>query len=127
MSEIVIHISNALKTAEIHNYSLETWELADNYNTRQILKILEAHPEEAIALVATLSTLNSTTGIFMPFKDLRRTMCTLHFNSDYWSKPNRTSFLQEMCSFDAYQLLKFATSEEYYVRANKTKFKKHLI
>ncbi|XP_020291877.1 uncharacterized protein LOC109858741 isoform X2 [Pseudomyrmex gracilis] len=114
LSEILIHISNALKTVEINNYSLETWELADNYNTRQILKILESHPEEAIALVATLSTLNSTTGIFLPFKDLRRTMCTLHFNSDYWSTPNRTNFLRELCSFDAYQLLKFATSEEYY-------------
>lgn len=115
VSEALMHISDTLKNAEIHNYKLETWELAENGDTRQMLKLLEAHPEETIALVATLSTLNYTTGEFIPFKDIRRTMCILRFGSDYWSQPNRTRFLQEVCSFDPYQLLKTATSDEYYV------------
>lgn len=120
MSEVLIHIGNALKNAEIRDYKLETWELAENGDTRQMLKILEAHPEETVALIASLSTLNDTTGEFMPFKDIRKTMCTQHFNSDYWTTTNRTRFLQEVCSFDPYQLLKTATSDEYYVRVKTT-------
>lgn len=119
LSQVLIHIGNALKKAEIHNYNLEIWELAENGDTRQMLKILEDYPEETIALIATLSTLNYTTGQFISFKDVRRTMCTLHFNSDYWSTPNRTRFLQKVCSFDPYQLLRTATSGEYYVRTQK--------
>lgn len=114
-----MHIGNALKKAEIHNYNLEIWELAENGDTRQMLKILEDYPEETIALIATLSTFNYTTGGFVPFKDIRRSMCTLHFNSNYWSTPNRTRFLQKVCSFDPYQLLKTATSDEYHVRNKK--------
>ncbi|XP_018348552.1 PREDICTED: uncharacterized protein LOC108752306 [Trachymyrmex septentrionalis] len=114
VSEVLIHIGNALKNAEIHNYELKTWELMENGDTRQVLKILEAHPEETVALIATLSTLNDVTGEFMPFKDVRKMMCTQHFNSDYWSTTNRTRFLQEICSFDPYQLLRTATSDEYY-------------
>ncbi|KAG5315958.1 ABCAD protein, partial [Acromyrmex insinuator] len=114
VSEILIHIGNALKHAEIHNYELKTWELAENGDMRQVLKILEAHPEETVALIATLSTLNDVTGEFMPFKDVRKMMCTQHFNSEYWSTTNRTRFLQEICSFDPYQLLRTATSDEYY-------------
>ncbi|XP_029170086.1 LOW QUALITY PROTEIN: uncharacterized protein LOC114939826 [Nylanderia fulva] len=124
MSEVLMHIGDALKKAEIHNYNLEIWKLAENGDTRQLLKILEENPEETIALIATLSTLNYTTGKFMPFKDIRRTMCTLHFNSNYWSTPNRTHFLQRVCSFDPYQLLKTATSDEYHdvVTGRKTTF-----
>ncbi|XP_050450054.1 uncharacterized protein LOC126850786 isoform X1 [Cataglyphis hispanica] len=114
LSEVLIHIGNALKKTEIHNYNLKVWELAENDDTRQMLKILEDYPEETIALIASVSTLNYTTGQFMLFKDIRKTMCTLHFNSDYWSTPNRTRFLQKVCSFDPYQLLKTATSDEYH-------------
>ncbi|XP_072756384.1 uncharacterized protein Ldd isoform X2 [Anoplolepis gracilipes] len=125
LSEILIHIGDALKKAEIHNYNLEIWELVENGDTRQVLKILEDYPEETIALIATLSTLN-TTGQFIPFKDIRRTMCTRNFNSDYWSTPNRTRFLQKVCSFDPYQLLKTATSDKYHdiVTGQKTTFSK---
>lgn len=115
MSEVLIHIGNALKNAEIHDNKLKTWQLMENGDTRQILKILEAHPEETIALVVTLSRLNDT-GDFVSFKDVRKIMCTKHFNSDYWSTTNRTRFLQDICSFDPYQLLKTTTSDEYYVR-----------
>jgi len=111
-----MHIGDALKNAKMHNYNLETWELMENDDTRQVLKILEDHPEETIALVASLTMLNYTTGEFVSFKDIRKTMCVLHFNSDYWLIPNRTRFLREVCSFDPYQLLKTATSNEYYVR-----------
>lgn len=111
-----MHIGDALKNAKVHNYELETWQLVENDDTRQVLKILETNPEETIALVASLSTLDYTTGEFVPFKDIRKSMCTLHFGSDYWSTPNRTRFLQEVCSFDPYQLLRTATSNEYYVR-----------
>lgn len=116
VSEVLIHIGNTLKNAKIHDHKLETWELTENDDTRQMLKILEAHPEETVALIAVLSTLDDTTGDFVPFKDLRKTMCTQHFNSDYWSTAKRTRFLQEVCSFDPYQLLKTATSDEFYVR-----------
>lgn len=116
MSEVLVRITEALRNADIRDRKLETWKLMENGDTRQILKILEAHPEETIALVATLSTFNRTTGDLVPFNDLRRTMCTRHFDSDYWSEANRTRFLQEVCSFDAYQLLKTATSAEYHVR-----------
>lgn len=116
VSEALLHLNDALKNAKIHNHSIETWELAENGDTRQILKILEAHPEETIALIATLSTFNYTTGELLPFKDIRRSMCTSRFGSAYWSEPRRSHFLQEVCSFDPYQLLKTATSDEYYVR-----------
>jgi len=125
VSEVLIHISDALKNAEIHNYELKTWELAENGDARQILKILEAHPEETVALIATLSTLNDETGEFIPFKDIRKTMCIRHFNSDYWST-NRTRFLQEICSFEPFQLLKTITSDEYYVRNKDNIIKQNL-
>ncbi|XP_032690190.1 uncharacterized protein LOC116853290 isoform X2 [Odontomachus brunneus] len=114
VSETLLHINDALKSAKIHNRGIETWELTENGDTRQILKILEAHPEETIALIATISTFNYTTGKLLPFKDFRRSMCTSRFGSAYWSEPRRLHFLQEVCSFDPYQLLKTATSDEYY-------------
>lgn len=120
VSQVLIHIGNALKSAEIRGNKLETWQLAEKDDTRQMLKILEAHPEETVALIAILSTLDDTTGEFVPFKDIRKIMCSEHFNSDYWSTTSRTHFLQEVCSFDPYQLLKSATSDEYYVCTIKT-------
>ncbi|KAL0111880.1 hypothetical protein PUN28_013230 [Cardiocondyla obscurior] len=113
VSQALVHVGNALKNAEIHDNKIEIWQLAENGDTRQVLKILENHPEETIALIATLSTLNEN-GIIMPFKEIRKIMCAQHFNSDYWSTANRTHFLQEVCSFDPYQLLKAATSDEYH-------------
>lgn len=116
VSQALLHINDALRGVKIKNNNIEIWELTGNGDIRQLLKILEAHPEETIALIAALSTLEHTTGSFVPFKDIRRTMCTSHFDSDYWSQPRRLRFLQEVCSFDPYQLLKTATSDEYHVR-----------
>ncbi|XP_011868082.1 PREDICTED: uncharacterized protein LOC105562133 isoform X2 [Vollenhovia emeryi] len=114
VSEVLIHISNALKNAEIHDNKLEIWQLTENDDTRQMLKVLEAYPEETIALIATFSTFNDTTGELESFNDIRKAMCRQHFNSDYWNTTSRTHFLQAVCSFDPYQLLKTATSDEYY-------------
>ncbi|XP_019697173.1 ATP-binding cassette sub-family A member 13 isoform X1 [Harpegnathos saltator] len=115
ISETLLHINDALKDEKIRDdHKIETWELTQNGDTRQMLKILEAHPEETIALVASLSTFNHTTGEFLPFKDIRKTMCTAHFVSNYWFEPHRVDFLQKVCSFDPYQLLRTATSDEYY-------------
>ncbi|KAL6258986.1 hypothetical protein P5V15_008908 [Pogonomyrmex californicus] len=113
MSEIIMHIGNVLKNAKTHDYKLEIWEL-ENGDMHQMLKILEAHPEETIALIATLSTFNDTIGWFMNYKDVRKIMCTHYFNSDYWSTANRIHFLREVCSFDPHQLLRAVTSDEYY-------------
>lgn len=112
----MMHVNNALRSRKIHDSRIETWQLAENDDTRQMMKILEAHPEETIALIAILSTFNYTTSGLLPFKDIRRTMCTNHFDSRYWSEPRRLHFLQEVCSFDPYQLLKSVTSDEYHVR-----------
>ncbi|XP_014474957.1 PREDICTED: ATP-binding cassette sub-family A member 13 isoform X2 [Dinoponera quadriceps] len=114
VSEALMHINDALKNAKIRNHRIETWELMENGDTRQMLKILEAHPEETIALVAILNTYNRTTGKLRPFKDIRRDMCINHFGSDYWNEQHRLHFLHEVCSFDPYQLLKSITSDEYH-------------
>ncbi|KAG7198455.1 hypothetical protein KM043_005838 [Ampulex compressa] len=114
ISEALVHISESLRNVEPKDNRIHTWELVKNGDVRQLIKILEAHPEETIALIASLAKFNMTTGSLVPYKDLRKTMCNFHFYSDYWSQPNRTRFLSDVCSFDAYQLLKTITSQEYY-------------
>lgn len=124
LSEILLHVGNTMRKAKIRDNELSTWQLTENDDTRQMIKLLEAHPEDTIALVVTLHALrfvDPTSQQTMTFKDVRRTMCNLHFasvpfKSSYWSTPNRTRFLQEVCSFDPYQLLKTVTSNEFYVR-----------
>jgi hypothetical protein len=112
-----------LKNAVIRNNELYTWQLMGNDDMRQMIKLLEAHPEDTIALIATLGVLHypDHASQRVSFKDIRKIICNLHFasvpfNSTYWSTPNRARFLQEMCLFDPYQLLKTATSNEFYVR-----------
>ncbi|RLU15876.1 hypothetical protein DMN91_011632 [Ooceraea biroi] len=120
LSEILTHVGNMIKNAEIRNNELYTWQLTENDDTRQVIKLLEAHPENTIALIATLDALRyDHPSRLMPFKDIRKIMCNFHFasvpfNSTYWSTPKRKQFLQEVCSFDPYQLLKTATSNEFY-------------
>ncbi|CAK9819447.1 ATP-binding cassette sub-family A member 13 [Anthophora plagiata] len=113
IAEALPHIANAIKTLNMKN-DIHIWDLVESGDVRQLLKILDTHPEETIALVVTLSTLNTTTDNLMPYVDVRRTMCNFRFNSTYWSMPNRTHFIKEICSFDPYQLLKSITSAEYY-------------
>jgi len=126
LSEILIYVSNMLKNAVIHNNELYTWQLTGNDDMRQMIKLLEAHPEDTIALIATLGVRRYPDHVSQPvsFKDIRKNMCNLNFasmpfNSTYWSTTNRTRFLQKVCSFDPHQLLKTVTSNEFYVRKTK--------
>ncbi|XP_033187616.2 lipid droplet defective isoform X1 [Bombus vancouverensis nearcticus] len=114
VAEGLNHITNAIKNIKTQNNHLNIWDFVENGDARQLLKILDNHPEETIALVVTLSTLNSPTNVFMSYEDVRKTMCSFRFNSNYWSTPNRTRFIKEICSFDPDQLLKGVTSAEYY-------------
>lgn len=115
VSEAFMHISNALERVNVHGNRINIWDLVDSGDARQLLKILDTHPEETIALVASLSAINSTQGVFLSHKDVRRIVCNFYFNSSFWDTPNRTRFIKEVCSFDPHQLLKTVTSEEYYV------------
>jgi len=126
LSEILIYLSNTLKNAVIRDNELYTWQLTGNDDMRQMIKLLEAHPEDTITLIATIGVLRYPDHASQPvsFKDIRKAMCNLHFasvpfNFTYWSTPNRMQFLQEVCSFDPYQLLKTVTSNEFYVRKRK--------
>nr|XP_012136751.1 PREDICTED: uncharacterized protein LOC100878441 isoform X3 [Megachile rotundata] len=115
ISEALIHIANAMKSMKVQNGRVNIWDFVENSDVRQLLKILDEHPEETIALVASLSDANLNTGGFMSYENVRNLVCHYRFRSSYWSTPNRTRFLQEVCSFDPYQLLKTVTSEEYYL------------
>lgn len=120
VAEGLNHITNAIKNIKTQNNHLNIWDFVENGDARQLLKILDNHPEETIALVVTLSTLNSPANVFMSYEDVRKTMCSFRFNSSYWSTPNRTRFIKEICSFDPDQLLKGVTSAEYYVSRAKS-------
>ena len=115
VSEALMHISNALERVNVHGNRINIWDLVDSGDARQLLKILDTHPEETIALVVSLSAINPPQGVFFSHKDVRRTMCNFYFNSSFWDTPNRTRFIKEVCSFDPHQLLKTVTSEEYYL------------
>lgn len=115
IAEALEHVTNAIKNINSRNGHVDIWDFMESGDARQLLRILDNHPEETITLVATLSTLNATTGGLMSYQDVRKTMCNFRFNSSYWSTPNRTRFIKEICSFDPYQLLRSTTSAEYYV------------
>ena len=109
------HVANAMKNINTENSDINIWDLVESGDARQLLKILDHHPEETIALVASLTTLDSSTNALASYEDVRRAMCNFRFNSSYWSTPNRTRFLTEICSLDPEQLLKSVTSADYYV------------
>ncbi|XP_076237165.1 lipid droplet defective [Calliopsis andreniformis] len=106
LSEALVHISNTLKTLNAHSHSINIWNLVEG-DARQLLKILDSHPEDTIALVASL-------GAIKPYEDVRRVMCNFRFNSSFWDSPTRARFIKEVCSFDPYQLLQTVTSEEFH-------------
>ena len=109
------HIAEATKSINTENRDVNIWDFVESGDARQLLKILDHHPEETIALVASLVTLDPSTNALASYEDVRRAMCNFRFNSSYWSTPNGTRFLKEICSFDPEQLLKSVTSAEYYV------------
>ncbi|XP_076548743.1 lipid droplet defective isoform X1 [Osmia lignaria lignaria] len=115
VSEALIHISNAMKNMNVENDRVNIWDFVENNDVRRLLKILDTHPEETIALIASLGTTGLNLHGLMDYEDVRKIICNFHFNSSYWSAPNRTRFIKEICSFDPYQLLKTVTSEEYYL------------
>lgn len=115
VAEGLNHITNAMKNINTENRDINIWDFVESGDARRLLKILDHHPEETIALVASLTTLDSSTNAFASYEDVRRAMCNFRFNSSYWSTPNRTRFVTEICSLDPEQLLKSVTSVEYYV------------
>ncbi|KAK9294638.1 hypothetical protein QLX08_010802 [Tetragonisca angustula] len=116
VAEGLNHVANAMKNINTENSDINIWDLVESGDARQLLKILDHHPEETIALVASLTTLDSSTNALASYEDVRRAMCNFRFNSSYWSTPNRTRFLTEICSLDPEQLLKSVTSADYYSR-----------
>ncbi|OAD61200.1 ATP-binding cassette sub-family A member 13 [Eufriesea mexicana] len=116
VTEGLLHIANAMNNIKTTNGDVHIWDFVESSDARQLLKILDTHPEETIILI---SSLYSSTWILLldnieTFENVKKIMCNFRFNSSYWSTPNRTRFINEICSFDPYQLLQSVTSAEYY-------------
>lgn len=92
---------------------LYIWDLFKHQDVKKLLHTLENEPVKSIALFATMSLirLNATISI----RSLRQTICEQNFDSEYWSRPDSKQFLQQICTFDPYDLLAAVTSEEYKV------------
>ncbi|XP_053973403.1 uncharacterized protein LOC128873691 isoform X1 [Hylaeus volcanicus] len=114
VSEALIHVARALQTVEIQNDRIKIWDFVESEDARQLLKILDVHPEETIALCASLAATTDQT-VFSSYEDATNIVCKFRFNSSYWSSRNRSRFIDEICSIDPYQLLKTVTSEKYYL------------
>lgn len=111
MSVVLNNAAFALKDIQLKDNVLHLWDFVRPGDSRKLLKHLEAYPNETISLFASLSTFNSTT--LIPYKDLRHTICNLHFNSDYWVESKSKHFLSGLCTWDQTELLKSATSQDY--------------
>ncbi|KAH0550173.1 hypothetical protein KQX54_017854 [Cotesia glomerata] len=112
LSEVFDNAAFALKDAiKSEDNALQLWDFVKAGDVHQLIKYLESYPVETISFVATLSTYNTTS--LIPFKDIRHTMCNLHFNSSYWSQPKGKHFLSRLCTWDQSELLKQATSEDF--------------
>lgn len=116
ISEALLNIAEALESLEIKDDEMYIWQAVKSGDVQQLLKIMEASPEETIALTARLLTLDKNTSRVMPFKNIRATFCDPHLISDYWTIKNRNYFIMKVCTFDPYQVLKSITSTEFYVR-----------
>ncbi|KZC04437.1 ATP-binding cassette sub-family A member 13 [Dufourea novaeangliae] len=113
VSEVLVHVANALNNVKVQNNRMHIWDFIESGDVRQLLKILDVHPEETIALAAQVATISANTGNLTAFEDIRKIICNNRDPLPYWSTANRKRFIQEVCSFDPYQLLKTVTSEEY--------------
>ncbi|KAF7403454.1 hypothetical protein HZH68_006248 [Vespula germanica] len=114
ISEALLNIAEALESLEIKDDEMYIWQAMKSGDVQQLLKIMEASPEETIALTARLLTLDKNTSRVMPFKNIRATFCDPHLISDYWTIKNRNYFIMKVCTFDPYQVLKSITSTEFY-------------
>ncbi|XP_053595540.1 uncharacterized protein LOC103571174 isoform X2 [Microplitis demolitor] len=123
-SEVLDNAAFALKDViKSEDNILHLWDFVKAGDVHQLVKYLESYPIETISFFATLSTYNTTSMI--PFKDVRHTMCNLHFNSTYWAQSSGKHFLSRLCTWDQYELLKQATSEDYadFIHGKNTSFK----
>ncbi|KAK0086066.1 hypothetical protein PV325_003922 [Microctonus aethiopoides] len=111
VSQVLNNAATALMDIQLKDGTLHLWDLVRPGNTRQFIKFLETSPIETVSLLASVSTLNSTSPI--PWRDLRHVICNVHFNSTFWSQPKEKHFLSRVCSWNHFELLKGATSEEY--------------
>ncbi|XP_046740699.1 uncharacterized protein LOC124408067 isoform X2 [Diprion similis] len=117
ISELLRHLTVSLQkigAKNVPNGRFYLWDLVEDGDVRQLLKILEAHPSESISLAATVAWFDPTTAKPMFIRDLKHDMCERHFGSGFWNNTERINFLKRVCSFDPRQLLKSATSQEFY-------------
>ncbi|KAI4485555.1 hypothetical protein M0802_012731 [Mischocyttarus mexicanus] len=114
-SEAFVNIAETLENLEIkNNRQINIWQIVKTGDIQELLKIFESYPEDTIALIFQLLTLDNKTGQFLSYEKLRSTFCDPHFLSDYWSKKDRSYFLMKVCTFDPYQVLKSITNTEFY-------------
>ncbi|XP_076641439.1 lipid droplet defective [Halictus rubicundus] len=118
VSECLLHVTNTVNKIndidKLRKNRMNIWDFVEGTEVRRLLKILDAHPEETIALVAQMVEIGTRTGNFS-YQNIRKTICNARSPSGYWSAVNRSRFIQQVCSFDPYQLLRSVTSEEYYL------------
>lgn len=114
LSEVLLHVAENLKDVKVQDDRIDILDFVGSGDARQLLKILEAHPEETIGLTAQVLAISARTDTFS-FENVRKLICNARDPLTYWSTANRSRFIQEVCSFDPYQLLRSLTSEEYYV------------
>ncbi|XP_015191826.1 PREDICTED: uncharacterized protein LOC107074670 isoform X2 [Polistes dominula] len=114
ISEALLNIAEALENLEIKNDQIYIWQAVKTGDIQQLLKIFESSPEETIALIFRLLTLDKKNGQFLPYEKLHATFCDPHYFSNYWTKKDRNYFLMKICTFDLYQVLKSITSTEFY-------------
>lgn len=117
IAEVLDHAIDAVKEFEPKVNVVHIWDFVPSGDVRQLLKILEAHPDETIGLASSLASYKASPSSNSSIKNLRHLMCTDHFHSSYWKQGNRTHFLDTVCTFDAHQLLRRATSDQFYEAA----------
>ncbi|XP_011308769.1 uncharacterized protein ldd isoform X2 [Fopius arisanus] len=113
ISEAFKNAAYALKENKLGNNVVHLWDLVRPGDVHQLVKFIEARPNEALSLAATLTTFNRSDNSLDSLKELRHRMCYLRFNSSYWRERNNSQFLDHMCTYDPLQLVRSATSEEY--------------
>ncbi|XP_046491171.1 uncharacterized protein ldd isoform X1 [Neodiprion pinetum] len=117
IAELLRHVAGSLQKIGIKKVpsgKFYLWDLVEDGDVRQLLKILEAHPSESISLAATIARFDPTLAQPMLIRDLQHNMCDRHFGTGFWNNTEKINFLKRVCSFDPHQLLKSATSQEFY-------------
>ncbi|XP_024944655.1 uncharacterized protein LOC107271675 isoform X2 [Cephus cinctus] len=127
LSQLLSHATDALhswdqKAKEEIGHSkarvLYSWNFVKDGDIRQLVKLLEAHPLEAVSLLPKFTEfdtfLENNETEFMLLQKMRETVCDLRFEKDgYWKQSSRQHFLNELCSFDLHQLLRSAIGEQF--------------